>query len=78
MHLLTWVGFGLIGYVPNTLYIHTYHSRMILEGVAYACQIFLQDAHVFPKLVSYEEHCRRDRWKAHRGLIAVYVYVLFL
>jgi hypothetical protein len=20
MHLLTWVGFGLIGYVPNTLY----------------------------------------------------------
>jgi hypothetical protein len=22
MHPLTWVGFGLIGYVPNTLYIH--------------------------------------------------------
>jgi hypothetical protein len=20
MHLLTWIGFGLIGYVPNTLY----------------------------------------------------------
>jgi hypothetical protein len=20
MHLLTWVGFGLLGYVPNTLY----------------------------------------------------------
>jgi hypothetical protein len=20
MHLLTWVGFGLIGYIPNTLY----------------------------------------------------------
>jgi hypothetical protein len=20
MHLLTWVGFGFIGYVPNTLY----------------------------------------------------------
>jgi hypothetical protein len=23
MQLLTWVGFGLIGYVPNTLYINT-------------------------------------------------------
>jgi hypothetical protein len=46
IHLLTWVGFGLIGYVPNTLYvvfykcnkefntyiIHTTHA--LSEGVA--------------------------------------------
>jgi hypothetical protein len=25
-------------------------------------QIFFRDTHVIPKLVSYEEHCRRDRW----------------
>jgi hypothetical protein len=25
-------------------------------------QIFLRDTHVLPKLVSNEEHCRRDRW----------------
>jgi hypothetical protein len=31
-------------------YIHTYHSRFILEGVAEASQIFLRDAHVLPKL----------------------------
>jgi hypothetical protein len=41
-------------------YIHTYHSRFIPEGVAEVSQIFLRD--VLPKLVSYEEHCRRDRW----------------
>jgi hypothetical protein len=32
--------------------------------------LFLRDTHVVPKLVSYEEHCRRDRWQAHRRLIA--------
>jgi hypothetical protein len=32
-------------------YIHTYHSRFIPVGVAEASQIFLQDAHVLPKLV---------------------------
>jgi hypothetical protein len=42
--------------------IHTYHSRFIPEGVAEVSQIFLRDTHVLPKLVSYEEHCRRDRW----------------
>jgi hypothetical protein len=26
MHLLTWVGFGLLGYVPNTLYINRLDS----------------------------------------------------
>jgi hypothetical protein len=43
-------------------HIHTYHSRFIPEGVAEVSQIFLRDTHVLPKLVSYEEHCRRDRW----------------
>jgi hypothetical protein len=45
-----------------TSYIHTYHSRFIPEGVAEVTQIFLRDTYVLPKLVSYEEHCRRDRW----------------
>jgi hypothetical protein len=27
MHLLTWVGFSLIGYVPNTLYINTINKE---------------------------------------------------
>jgi hypothetical protein len=40
-------------------YIHTYHSRFIPEGIA---EVFLRDTYVLPKLVSYEEHCRRDRW----------------
>jgi hypothetical protein len=43
-------------------YIHTYHSRFIPEGVGEVSQIFLLDTHVLPKLVSYEENCRRDRW----------------
>jgi hypothetical protein len=42
--------------------IHTYHSRFIPERVAEASQIFLRDAHVLPKLLSYKEYCRRDRW----------------
>jgi hypothetical protein len=42
--------------------IHTYHSRFIPAGVAEVSQIFLRDTHVLPKLVSYEEYCRRDRW----------------
>jgi hypothetical protein len=40
--------------------LNTYHSRFIPKGVAEASQIFLRDTHVLPKLVSYEEHCRRD------------------
>jgi hypothetical protein len=35
--------------------IHTYHSRFIPEGVAETTQIFLRDAHVLPKLLSYKE-----------------------
>jgi hypothetical protein len=40
---------------------YVYHSRFIPEGVAEVSQIFLRDTHVLLKLVSYEEHCRRDR-----------------
>jgi hypothetical protein len=42
--------------------IHTYHSRFNPEGVAGVSQIFIRDTHVLPKLVTYEKHCRRDRW----------------
>jgi hypothetical protein len=41
------------------LYIHTYHSSFIPEGVAKASQIFLRDVHVLPKLFSFEEYYRR-------------------
>jgi hypothetical protein len=41
--------------------LHTYHSRFIPEGQEVS-QIFLQDTLDLPKLVSYEEHCSRDRW----------------
>jgi hypothetical protein len=35
-------------------YIHKYHSSFIPEEVAEECQIFLRDAHVAQKLLSYE------------------------
>jgi hypothetical protein len=44
------------------VYIHTYHSRFISKGVTEASQIFFRDAHILPKLLSYEEYCTRDRW----------------
>jgi hypothetical protein len=44
---------------------------LIPEGVAEASQVFFRDAHVLPKLLSYEEYCGRDRWKAHRHLVEV-------
>jgi hypothetical protein len=37
------------------------YSRFTPEGIAEVSQIFLRDTHVLSKLVSYEEHCRRDR-----------------
>jgi hypothetical protein len=49
-------------YEHYNTYIHTYHSRFIPEGVAELSQIFPRDTHVLPKLVSYEERCRRGRW----------------
>jgi hypothetical protein len=63
--------FGVVDYLGTRLLrerscvrfpqrIHTYHSRFIPKGVAGASQIFLRDAHVLPKLLSYEEYCRRD------------------
>jgi hypothetical protein len=42
--------------------IHIYNSRFHPEGVAEISQIMLRDTHVLPNLVSYEEHCSRDRW----------------
>jgi hypothetical protein len=36
--------------------------RIIPEEVAEASQILFRDAHVLPKLFSYELYCRRDRW----------------
>jgi hypothetical protein len=41
---------------------HWCHTLFIPEEVAEISQIFLRDTHVLPKLVSCEEHCRRDRW----------------
>jgi hypothetical protein len=38
------------------IYMHTYHSRFIPEGVSDASQIFLQDAHVLPKLFNNEQY----------------------
>jgi hypothetical protein len=37
------------------LYQTQYHSRFITEGVAETSQIFLQDIHVLPKLVSHAD-----------------------
>jgi hypothetical protein len=55
-------------------YINTYiHTHFVPGGIAEVSQIHLRDTYVLPKLVSYEEHCRRDRWSAHRRLIAVYL-----
>jgi hypothetical protein len=43
-------------------YIHTYHSRFIPDGVAEVPQIFLRDAHVLPKLFSYEKYSTCNKW----------------
>jgi hypothetical protein len=48
-------------FVTIVLYIHTYHSRFILVGVAEIPKIFLRDPHVLPKLFSYEWYCRRGK-----------------
>jgi hypothetical protein len=34
------------------MYIYTYHSRFIPDGVAEVSQIFLRDTHVLPKLAT--------------------------
>jgi hypothetical protein len=49
--------------IDYSLYIHTYIPHTLYpEGVAEASQIFLRGAYVLPKLLSYEEYCRYDRW----------------
>jgi hypothetical protein len=42
--------------------LHIYHSRFIPEEVAEVSRVFLPDSYDLPKLLSYEEYCRRDRW----------------
>jgi hypothetical protein len=49
-------------YVYMYSVLHTDHSRFILEEVPEASQIVLRDTHVLPKLLSYEEYCRRVKW----------------
>jgi hypothetical protein len=44
----------LLFYLLLYIRVHTYHSRFIPKGVAEASQIFFRDAHVLPKLFSYE------------------------
>jgi hypothetical protein len=39
--------------------IHSFHSRLISEGLEEVSQIFLRDTHILPKLLSYEEYYRR-------------------
>jgi hypothetical protein len=39
MHLLTWVGFGLVGYVPNTLYTDVQFLPEILDHSVLAGQV---------------------------------------
>jgi hypothetical protein len=41
--------------------IHTYISLTLYPRSGRGISDIL-DTHVLPKLVSYEEHCRRDRW----------------
>jgi hypothetical protein len=55
-------GGSLVLIIKSFTCVYTYHSRFIPERLAEVSQIFLRDSHVLPKLVSYEEHCRLDRW----------------
>jgi hypothetical protein len=49
---------------------HKYHSLFIPEGVVVS-QLFLRDAHVLPKWLSYEKYYKRVRLQAHLRLIEV-------
>jgi hypothetical protein len=64
MYKVPWLG------LRNTDIPLTFYPR---RGIAEASQILLRDAHVLQKLLSCEKYCRRDKWQAHRRLIAVYV-----
>jgi hypothetical protein len=52
-------------------HINSYHSRCISEGTAETFQIILRKINNLPKWLSYEKHCRGDRWLTHSRLIAV-------
>jgi hypothetical protein len=54
------------------MYIHTYHSRFVPEGVAEISKIH-RDNHVLPKLFSYEEYSRRDS-KTGKLIILLLIY----
>jgi hypothetical protein len=41
-------------------YIHTYHSRFILQGVTETTQIFLPDTHILLKWLSYKKYLAKD------------------
>jgi hypothetical protein len=53
-------------YIPLTIYLQR-------DAFAMSSQIFFRDTQVLPKLLSYEEYYRRDRWEAHHRLIVVYL-----
>jgi hypothetical protein len=56
------------------IFIHTYLPLTFYpQGVAEASQINLRDTLVLQKFVSCEDYCRRNKWEAHRRLIAVYI-----
>jgi hypothetical protein len=46
-------GFDVYTYIPRTLYPR--RSSIGFSDIP-------RDTHVLPKLLSYEEYCRRDRW----------------
>jgi hypothetical protein len=57
--------------------LHTYITlTLVPKGVAEVSQIFLQDTHVLPKLVSYKEHCRRDIY--NNNIIIIYYYIIII
>jgi hypothetical protein len=62
--LLPFRGSSVSGmYVCMYLFIRgDFKNKGLNEGLAETSRIFLRDAHVLPKLLSYEEYCRRDMW----------------
>jgi hypothetical protein len=69
---LVWIYIALCNMSKGiNIYIHTYHSRFIPEGVAETSQIFLRDAKTkFTKFTYlFTKFCNL----AHRRLIAVYL-----
>jgi hypothetical protein len=53
-------------FLAKYIHIHTYHSRLIPEGVAEASQIFLRGGYLyvgtFYQITSYDKYCRLYRW----------------